>query len=79
MGAVIIVEGLRKSYGDSVAVRDISFCVEEGEIFGILGPNDAGKTTTVECLQGLPCRLRTFPASLSRSWSARRCSGRSGL
>ncbi|MGH2736739.1 MAG: ABC transporter ATP-binding protein [Actinomycetota bacterium] len=50
---VIVVEGLRKSYGDLVAVDDVSLEVAGGEIFGILGPNGSGKTTTVECLQGL--------------------------
>jgi len=50
---IITVEHLSKSYGDLVAVDDVSFHVERGEIFGFLGPNGAGKTTTVECLQGL--------------------------
>jgi len=50
---IIEVEHLRKAYGSTVAVEDISFEVAEGEIFGLLGPNGAGKTTTVECLQGL--------------------------
>lgn len=53
MNTVIEVENLRKTYGSTVAVDDISFQVVEGEIFGLLGPNGAGKTTTVECLQGL--------------------------
>jgi ABC-2 type transport system ATP-binding protein len=47
------VERLVKRYGDFIAVDGISFTVEEGEIFGILGPNGSGKTTTVESLQGL--------------------------
>ena len=51
--AVITVDHLRKVYGATVAVDDLSFDVEVGEIFGILGPNGAGKTTTVECVQGL--------------------------
>jgi ABC-2 type transport system ATP-binding protein len=50
---VIEVNGLRKQYGSTVAVEDVSFTVEAGEIFGILGPNGAGKTTTVECVTGL--------------------------
>ena len=44
---------LRKTYRTLVAVDDVSFSVAEGEIFGILGPNAAGKTTTVECAIGL--------------------------
>ncbi|MBU2666616.1 ABC transporter ATP-binding protein [Actinoplanes bogorensis] len=50
---VIEVQNLRKAYGDTVAVQDVSFTVESGEIFGILGPNGAGKTTTVESIAGL--------------------------
>ena len=53
MTAVIEVEHLRKTYGTTVAVDDVSFQVTGGEIFGLLGPNGAGKTTTVECLQNL--------------------------
>jgi ABC-type multidrug transport system ATPase subunit len=52
-GAAIDVRHLRKAYGATVAVDDVSFSVRDGEIFGILGPNGAGKTTTVECLIGL--------------------------
>jgi len=51
--SVITVDHLRKTYRRVVAVDDLSFEVEAGEIFGILGPNGAGRTTTVECLQGL--------------------------
>ncbi|WP_305786808.1 ABC transporter ATP-binding protein [Symbioplanes lichenis] len=51
--SAIEVTHLTKRYGDTVAVRDVSFAVETGEIFGILGPNGAGKTTTVECVAGL--------------------------
>jgi ABC-2 type transport system ATP-binding protein len=53
---VIEVAHLRKAYGPTVAVADVSFAVEAGEIFGILGPNGAGKTTTVECVIGLRAR-----------------------
>jgi ABC-2 type transport system ATP-binding protein len=53
MPPIISVHNLRKTYGKTVAVDDISFEVAEGEIFGLLGPNGAGKTTTVECLQAL--------------------------
>jgi ABC-2 type transport system ATP-binding protein len=50
---VISVEGLRKSYGDVVAVDGVSFVVERGEVFGLLGPNGAGKTTTLEMIEGM--------------------------
>ncbi len=50
---VIHIEHLRKAYGATVAVEDISFEVYEGEIFGMVGPNGAGKTTATECLEGL--------------------------
>jgi ABC-2 type transport system ATP-binding protein len=53
MGAIVQVEGLRKTYGDTVAVEEVSFKVQAGEIFGMVGPNGAGKTTTIECLEGL--------------------------
>ena len=50
---VIEVAHLHKVYGADTAVDDVSFTVDEGEIFGILGTNGAGKTTTVECVAGL--------------------------
>lgn len=53
MAEVITAQNLRKRYGETVAVDDISFNVQPGEIFVILGPNGAGKTTTVEMLAGL--------------------------
>ena len=52
MKPVISVEGLRKSYGALVVVKDLSLTINQGEIFAILGPNGAGKTTTVEILEG---------------------------
>jgi len=53
MDAIVHVEGLRKVYGVTVAVEEVSFEVRAGEIFGMVGPNGAGKTTTIECLEGL--------------------------
>jgi ABC-2 type transport system ATP-binding protein len=50
---VLVVESLKKSYGEVKAVRGISFTVNRGEVFGLLGPNGAGKTTTVEAIVGL--------------------------
>jgi ABC-2 type transport system ATP-binding protein len=49
----VTVQGLRKAYGATVAVDDVSLEVGQGEVFGILGPNGAGKTTTVESIAGL--------------------------
>jgi len=49
----IEVERLRKRYGAKVAVDDVSFTVAEGEIFGLLGRNGAGKSSTVDCIAGL--------------------------
>jgi ABC-2 type transport system ATP-binding protein len=50
---VIHVDGIRKTYGKTVAVDDVSFDVQQSEIFGLIGPNGAGKTTTMECVEGL--------------------------
>jgi len=49
---MIEVEHLTKKYGDLVAVRDLSFKVAKGKIWGLLGPNAAGKTTTMRVLTG---------------------------
>ncbi len=54
--SAVVVDDLRKSYGQVEAVRGISFTVEEGEIFALLGPNGAGKTTTLEILEGFRSR-----------------------
>src|SRR6185295_11955369 len=50
------VSGLRKSYGQVHAVRDVGFTVGYGEIVALLGPNGAGKTTTLEILEGFRAR-----------------------
>src|SRR5215510_12947676 len=47
------IRKLRKSFGDLVAVDDVSFTVAKGELVGLLGPNGAGKTTTVSMITGL--------------------------
>lgn len=49
----VSIRGLRKSFGDVTAVRDLSLDVRRGEIFGFLGPNGAGKTTTISMVCGL--------------------------
>jgi ABC-2 type transport system ATP-binding protein len=53
MTPVVHVAAIRKTYGRTVAVDDVSFDVQAGEIFGLIGPNGAGKTTTMECIEGL--------------------------
>jgi ABC-type multidrug transport system ATPase subunit len=49
----IILDKLSKSYGAQRVVSDLSFSVDRGEIFGFLGPNGSGKTTTIKMLCGL--------------------------
>lgn len=51
MGA-IFVKNLTKKYGDYAAVDNLSFQVKKGEVFGLLGANGAGKSTTIECVLG---------------------------
>lgn len=50
---VLELAGISKRYGDTTVVDDLSLTVERGEIFGLLGTNGAGKTTSVECAQGI--------------------------
>lgn len=52
-GAVIGVSGLVKKFGSHTAVDQLSFTVRRGEIFGLLGPNGSGKTTTINMISGL--------------------------
>src|SRR5882757_1825104 len=73
--AAIVVDGLRKSYGATHAVRGVSFSVAEGECLALLGPNGAGKTTTLEILEGYLKRdggtvevLGRDPQEADRAW-----------
>ncbi|GAB4247752.1 MAG: ABC transporter ATP-binding protein [Thermoleophilia bacterium] len=50
---VLSCRGLRKTFGDLVAVDDVGFEIAEGETYGLLGPNGAGKTTTISIVAGL--------------------------
>src|SRR5467141_4808245 len=58
----ILAEHLVRRFGDVVAVNDVSFRVEKGEIFGFLGPNGSGKTTVIKMLTGL------LPLSGGSAW-----------
>jgi ABC-2 type transport system ATP-binding protein len=53
MGVSLAIRGLRKAFGDVVAVAGVDLEVARGECFGLLGPNGAGKTTTIEICEGL--------------------------
>ena len=50
---VITTRGLTKYYGKTRGVEDLSMCVPEGAVYGFLGPNGSGKTTTIRCLLGM--------------------------
>jgi ABC-2 type transport system ATP-binding protein len=51
--SLLVFDGIRKAYGDVVAVDGVSFDVMEGEVFGLLGPNGAGKTTLIRILMDI--------------------------
>jgi len=53
MNDVIKIDNLKKSYGDIAAVNGVSYSVARGEMFGLVGPDGAGKTTTIRMLIGL--------------------------
>ncbi|MBL6277455.1 ABC transporter ATP-binding protein [Micromonospora fiedleri] len=74
----IHVRGLRKAYGDNVAVAGLDLDVHRGEVFALLGPNGAGKSTTVEILEGYRHRdagevrvLGVDPTAATPQWRAR--------
>jgi ABC-2 type transport system ATP-binding protein len=74
----VLVDDLRKRYGEYEALRGVSFEIREGEVFSLLGPNGAGKTTTIEILEGYRRRdagtisvLGVDPARTSRDWRGR--------
>ena len=62
------VTGLRKAYGDVVAVNGLDLQVAAGQCFGLLGPNGAGKTTTIEICEGLTTADSGTVRVLGRTW-----------
>jgi ABC-2 type transport system ATP-binding protein len=74
----IRVRGLRKTYGENIAVQHLDLDVAAGEIVALLGPNGAGKTTTTEILEGFRDRdagevsvLGADPGTAGDEWRAR--------
>jgi ABC-type multidrug transport system ATPase subunit len=76
---VLEVDGLTKRYGQKVAVEDLSFTVQQGQIFGFLGPNGSGKTTTIGMIFGIirPTRgtISVFGEGNREALARRRMSG----
>lgn len=76
---VLEVDGLTKRYGQKTAVEDLSLTVRQGQIFGFLGPNGSGKTTTIGMIFGIirPTRgdISVFGESNREALASRRMSG----
>ncbi len=53
MSEAIIVEGLTKSYAGKIVVDHLNLSVKCGTVFGLLGANGAGKSTSIECMLGI--------------------------
>src|SRR5687768_18442426 len=68
--AALQVQGLRKAYGDVVAVAGLDLEVRTGECFGLLGPNGAGKTPTVEICEGLLACDSGSVVILGKTWES---------
>ncbi len=50
---ILKVDHLNKKYGDKIVLKDLSFNVKKGEIFGFIGSNGTGKSTTIKCLTNI--------------------------
>ena len=63
-GCIVEIEALRKQFGSVVAVRDLSLRIPRGGVFGLLGPNGSGKTTTIGLMLGLIQAHRGFDTAV---------------
>ena len=70
MPSAVLLQGVRKSYKDVVAVAGLDLEVHAGECFGLLGPNGAGKTTTIEICEGLNVPDAGEVRVLGETWTA---------
>lgn len=68
--SALLVKGLKKSYGDVVAVDGLDLEMKVGECFGLIGPNGAGKTTTIEICEGLLERDSGDLEIMGMSWES---------
>src|SRR5271166_2789951 len=68
-GPSLLLRGLRKAFGDVIAVDGLDLEVARGECFGLLGPNGAGKTTTIEICEGLTTPDAGSVTLLGRQWN----------
>jgi ABC-2 type transport system ATP-binding protein len=75
----IDARGLRKEFGEKVAVSDLTLTVNKGEVFGFLGPNGAGKTTSVKMLLGLTTPTAGNATLLGRPLGNREARARIGF
>ncbi|MFB9202970.1 ABC transporter ATP-binding protein [Nonomuraea spiralis] len=75
---ILTCQNLRKTFGDLVAVDDVSFTIAAGETYGLLGPNGAGKTTTISMIAGIlerdggEVRVAGRPHDTRSSWGKER-------
>jgi ABC-2 type transport system ATP-binding protein len=77
--AALTCRGLRKRYGDLLAVDDVSFDIRPGETYGLLGPNGAGKTTVISMLAGILARDAGEIRVMGRPISTRSPVGKSDI
>jgi ABC-2 type transport system ATP-binding protein len=69
-GRPLLLRGLRKAFGDVIAVDGLDLDVAPGECFGLLGPNGAGKTTTIEICEGLTAPDSGTVELLGLNWAS---------